>query len=370
MKFNVTGYNIDNLLKILYIKKIALFNVVRQDAKTLSFEINEKDEKKVKRYIANFKVNKTPKFIKQLPKFVLVNLGVVLGVFLGGLFFLFASNFTWKISIYGTKDLTVNEIIDVLNKNGVKTGKINLQSSEEIESILLNNYDRIAQVSVIREGTHIIINLSEKLVYEEKEFAPIKAQFSGIITKINIISGTNNVKIGAFVNAGDVLVLPFNINSNGQKVNVKPLAEIEGNIFLTNTLQINKLETKLVPTGKTTTTYNYKLFNFNLFSGKNKNSFALFYSTSYNENISRLVPFSREVVTYYELAPTQIEHNFDAEKKQLEQNALNSLLTNLPQYRQKLSEKVTTNIVNDVMYATAVVELEGSLIGWIYRWAG
>ncbi len=363
MKFTLTGYNADNLLKTLYIKKVTLYNVQRPDVKTLMFEVAEKDEKKVKRYIANFKVKRTPKLIKRLPKFVLINLGLILGVFLGGIFFLFASNYTWKISIYGTKELSVSEIIDVLNKNGVKTGKINLQSSEEIESILLNNYDRIAQVSVIREGTHIIINLSEKLVYEEEEFAPLTAKFSGIITKINVISGTNNVKVGSFVNVGDVLVLPFNINSNGQKVSVKPLAEILGKIYITNTLQLSKIETKLVPTGKSTTIYNYKIFNLNLFSGKNKNSFALFSSTSYNENISRLIPLSRDVVTYFELTPTQIEHNFELERAELEKNALNSVLSNLPQYSQKFGEKVTTSIVDNVMYASAVVELEGSLIG-------
>ena len=50
-----------------------------------------------------------------------------------------------------------------------------------------------------------------------------KPKYSGIIKEINIITGTTNVKVGDYVNVGDVLVLPFNINANGEKVyDLKP----------------------------------------------------------------------------------------------------------------------------------------------------
>ena len=162
MKFELTGYDLDNLIKKLYLKKITLFNVERKGINNLSFQCSEKDAKKVKKYIKNYKTKKFLPFFKRLPKFMLVNLGVILGAFFGSIFFIFMSAFTFKITIYGTKELSNADIIQVLKQNGVSTGKINLQSSEQIEYILLNNYDRIAQVSVIREGTHIIINVSEK----------------------------------------------------------------------------------------------------------------------------------------------------------------------------------------------------------------
>ncbi len=363
MKFNLTGYDIDNLLKKLYLKKIPLLNVEKASVNQVSFEIFDADEKRVKRYINNFKIKKTPKFIKRLPKIALVNLGLILGVFFGSIFFMFASNYTWKITVYGTKELSTNEIIEVLKQNGVSTGKINLKSSQDIEYILMNNYDRIAQVSVIKQGTHIIINISEKLVYVEEEYKPITAKYSGIITKINIITGTTNVHVGDFVNIGEVLVLPFNINSSGEKVSVKPIAEIEGKIYITNTISLSKKEKVLKRTGKSTTVYNYKFLNFNLFSGKNKNSFALFDFVSYNENITSIVPLKREVVTYYELDYAEIEHNFEEEKEELKQKALVSAQEMLPQYSKKLREKVTTTIIEDVMYACAVIEVTGFLNG-------
>ncbi len=363
MKFELVGYDLDNLLKKLYLKKVTLFNVERADINKLSFECSEKDSTKVKRYIKNYKTKKTPPFFKRIPKFLLLNLGVILGVFLGSIFFIFMSAFTFKITIYGTKELSETDIISVLKLNGVRAGKINLQTSEEIEYILLNNYDRIAQVSVIKQGTHIIINVSEKLVYNEENFSPITANFSGIVTKINIISGTNNVRVGDYVNKGDVLVLPFNIDSNGNKVSVKPLAEIQGKMYLTNTLKMSKTETVYKRTGVSQVVYDYQLFNLHLFYGRHKNSFALFDLVSYNENVTSLIPLKRMVLTYFELAPTEIIHDFDLEKQSLIDRTLAATQKMQPENTKKLSEKVTTTIIDDVMYACCTIELEGIING-------
>ena len=358
MKIELNGYNIDNLLKTLYAKKVTLFNVVRNEYNSISFEILDKDYKKVKRHIANFKVKTNLSKFKQLPKFILANLGVILGVFFGVIFMIFASNYTWQINVYGTKELTANEILKVLKDNGIKKGKINLKTSEEIENILLNNYDRIAQVSVIREGTAIIINLSEKLVYNEQEFKPITAKYNGIITDINIITGTTNVKVGDYVNIGDVLVLPFNINADGSKVSVCPLAEIKGEIFYVTQSQMNKTEQVLVPTGKEKRVYKYKLKNLDLFSGKNKNSFALFDSYVYNENISNLLPFNRDVVVYKELSLVDVEHDFNAEKDVLIQNCKDKAYQNLPTGN-ILTEETKSCIVGDTMYAITTIKILG-----------
>ncbi len=360
MKIDLTGYNIDNLLKILYTKKVTLFNVVRYEHNKVSFEILDKDHKKVKRYIVNYKVKETLSKAKQLPKFILANIGVILGCFIGILFGIFTSNYTWQIQIYGTEELTKNDIISVLQENGIRKGKINHQTSEEIEEILLNRYDRIAQVSVIREGTAIIINLSEKLVYVEGEFQPITAKYSGIIKDINIITGTTNVKVGDYVNAGDILVLPFNINANGEKVSVKPLAEIKAQIFVVGKCEMSRVETKLVRTGNTTTTYNYKFKNKKLFSSKNKNSFALFETVVYNENISDLLPLNRDVCVHFELAETEVVNDFEKEKQKLIDESVNKAYVALP-VGEILSEKTNTSIVNDTMFAITTIMVYGEI---------
>lgn len=358
MKYDLKGYNADNLIKTLVSKKVKIYNLKIKSRTELSFEVEDKDVSKVKRYISNFKFKQSFTKFKKLPSFMLVNLGLILGVFLGSIFFVFSSTFTWQIQVFGTVELSKQDIIKVLKQNNVKVGKINLISSEEIESILLNNYDRIAQVSVIKEGTAIIINLSEKLVYNEVEFQPIIAKESGIVTNIKIITGTTNVKVGDFVNVGDVLVLPFNINADGTKVSVKPLAEIHAKMFIVGKSEIKKHEIKLVRTGKTKKAYQYKLKNLNLFSSKNKNSFALFETVVYNENISGIVPLSRKVSVFYELKPIQIENNLIEKQQENEQNSLNLARKKLLA-GEIIEENTTSHFCEDKLISISTITVLG-----------
>lgn len=356
IKFELTGYNIDNLIKLLQQKKVVLFDVKKENL-TVSFFVLENQSKIVARYIKNFKHKQSLTKIKQIPFFLLANIGVILGVFIGCMFFLISSKYTWRIEIFGLKDLTKNEIITVLQNNNVKVGKINTQTSEDIETILLNNYDRIAQVSVIKQGTAIIINLSEKLVYTEQSFNPITAKYNGIITKINLITGTPNVKVGDYVNAGDVLVLPFNLVDN-KKISVKPLAEIEAEIYILGSAKLDKTEQVLVRTGKKQLVYNYKLFNWNIFSGKNKNSFALFDKVVYNENVSSILPFKRQVECYYELKIDHITNDFDLKKQELIDESVKIAHQNLPMGKILNSD---TNLIleQDKMLAITKITLQG-----------
>jgi sporulation protein YqfD len=268
------------------------------------------------------------------------------------------SAFTWQIQVFGTENLSNIDIINMLKQNNIKVGKINLISSEEIETILLNNYDRIAQVSVIKEGTSIIINLSEKLVYVEETFEPITAKASGIITNINIITGTTNVKVGDYVNKGDILVLPFNINADGQKVSVKPIAEINAKMFIVGKSELYKQETKLVKTGKTKKTYKYKFKNLNLFSSKSKNSFALFETVVYNESVSGLVPLIREVSVFYELKPIQVENNLAEKKVEVERNSLNLAIKSLLA-GEILEENTFSHLSEDKLISISTITLLG-----------
>ena len=360
MKIELSGYNIDNLLKTLHFKKITLTNIERTAHNKISFQILDKDYRKVKRYIANFKVKETLNKFKQIPQFLLNNLGVILGCFVGILFGIFASNYTWQIKVYGTKELTYNDIVSVLSENGIRKGKINHQTVDEIEEILLNKYDRIAQVSVIKQGTSIIINLSEKLVYVENEFEPITAKYSGIVKSINIVTGTTNVKVGDYVNVGDVLVLPFNVGVDGKKVSVRPLAEIKAEIFVVNKCEFKRKQIILVRTGNTTTTYDYKFKNKKLFSSKNKNSFALFETVMYNENISDLLPLNRDVCVHYELTEKEVVNDFEKEKQNLINQSIDKTREILP-IGEIINEKTETTVFSDTMFAITTITVFGNI---------
>lgn len=361
MKYDLTGYNIDNLLKTLYMKKVTLLNVERVGHNQVKFEVPAAQEKKVKKYITNFKGTLTPNFFKRLPKLILTHISLLVALFVGVLFHLFAGNYVWQIRIFGTNELNPNEVISVLNQNGVKVGKLNLTPSEEIEEILLTHYDRLAQVSVVKKGSAIIINLSEKLVYNQTEFEPIVAKFAGVITKINVITGTCCVSTGEYVNAGDTLVLPYNQDKQGKQISVKPMAEIWADMFVVGSVKLNKTTTELVRTGKTQKVYTYSIFNRKLFSGKNKNLFALFENVSYNEIISDLVPLKRTTTVFYELAPKQVEHDFGLEADaQIEQSRIKAEKL-VPSGCEVKSTSHKTEQVGDTFYAYTTINFTGRI---------
>ena len=358
MKYSLKGYNIDNLLKILHSKKVTIFNLVRPKQNHVEFEILDKDVAKCKKYIQNYKIKETLSKIKAFPSILLSRLGVIIGASLSLVFYLVFGNFTWQINIFGNDKIDQSEIIHLLKENGVSCGKIVSLTNKEIESILLNKYDRIAQVSVIRHGTAIIINLSEKLVYKETEYLPIKAKYSGIITDINLITGTVNVKVGDYVNIGDVLVLPFNLTADGGKVSVKPIAEIKGKIYITSIKKMERQEKVLQPTGRTIKEYHYKFRNKKLFSGKRKNSFDYFEVCMYNENISGLIPLNRDVFVYSEMQYVSVTRNFEKEKENLLASAINQAKSMLPT-GEILNEKSFTFVQDNTLYATSQFTVQG-----------
>ncbi|MBR1987442.1 MAG: sporulation protein YqfD [Clostridia bacterium] len=360
MRYRITGYNIDNFLKILYQKKVVLFNVNRE-GNTLTFEAKDSDDKKINRYIKNFKIDEKSNKKIRLKRFFVANISVILAVFLGSIFSIFASNYIWQIKIYGAENLNKSDIISVLKENGVSVGKLNTKTRDEITKILMNSYDRIAQASVIKKGTAIFINISEKLVYEDTEFAPITAKYAGIVENINLSTGTLNVKVGDFVNVGDVLVLPFNINQNGDKISVEPKAEVCGKVFVTKTIAVPKIEKKLVRTGKTKKYYKYKLWNFDLFSGKSKKMFAIFEYELYNENISDLVPFNRDVIVYHELKEVEVVHDFDAEKQRVLEQSKQKAYGLVSSGQKILDLNQIVDIIQDTLYVTTMITCQGAI---------
>ena len=123
MKFSLKGYNIDNLIRILHNKKIILYNLEKHNLNSVSFEVEDNQVKKVRRYVSNYKIKESLTGIKKIPAFILANVGVLIGVFFGFIFYFFASNYIWQIKIYGTEEIPSSEILKVLDMSIFDGGK-------------------------------------------------------------------------------------------------------------------------------------------------------------------------------------------------------------------------------------------------------
>lgn len=114
------------------------------------------------------------------------------------------SNFVWNIEIEGNNLISSEEILEELNKNGIKQGelKYKINTQKVIEKMRLDD-ERISWIGIKLDGTNVKVSVVEAVakpeVLDENEYCDIVATKDGIITKINVTNGTALVKEGDVV---------------------------------------------------------------------------------------------------------------------------------------------------------------------------
>jgi len=138
------------------------------------------------------------------------------GVFFGAASFLgvivLLSNFIWDIRVSGNESVTTSQIIEIMEKHGIKSGTyVRNFNKERAELSAILELDRLAWINVERSGSRINIKVSERLD-AAAEAIPITtpcnvvAGKTGQIVKTEVYRGTLLYEAGSGVNRGDVIV--------------------------------------------------------------------------------------------------------------------------------------------------------------------
>ena len=268
IRVHVTGFNLDQLLNKIHNKSITIHNIEKTMANTMFFDVKLSQYKHVKPLLSNYKYSIKYLGMTNLKTWLKANIAILLAVpfILIGMWV--STRFAWNIKIYGAEGELNSQIIEVLKTNNIGAGRLLPGNIDSIEQILLSELPNVAQVSCIKRGTTILINVSPKLVYAPEIYEPIRASLNGIITNFSLISGTMAVHVGDFVNEGDVLVYPYTLDKDGNQVNVKPIAEVKAKAYVVGSSKLNATTTELVRTGNQYTTSSITFLNKNLFSTK------------------------------------------------------------------------------------------------------
>lgn len=137
------------------------------------------------------------------------------GIYVGMLFFVlyisFMGGFIWNITITGNNRLEAAQIIDYLNKNGVKIGARWSQiDKESIEFGVLADFDDVSWISINKFGSTAAIEINEAVaepdVIDVKSITNVIADRDGVITHITALGGLPVVKAGEAVTKGDLLI--------------------------------------------------------------------------------------------------------------------------------------------------------------------
>ena len=357
---NLKGVNLDEIIYKLGKDNIKIKNISKISNEEIQFIVIGKNFSEVKKFFRNVEATHTDLSRKNFKNIFMKFVAIYLALPIIISYAVFNSKRIYKIEINGLDQLTKNEIILILESNGVKQGKEKSVSAKEIEDLLLNN-ERIAQASCYFRGTTLIINISEKLVYKQTEYAPIVAKFDGVIYDYTITKGTLNFKVGDFVKAGDILVYPFVMDKFNNLVPVNPEATILARIYKSYTSTLNKYETYYEKSGKAKT---YFTINFRK-ANKNRDSFKkpfVFYEEKvYTKCISDILPIYKQTIVYEELVEKKREN--DLVLMQSENEHASVLMAENDNLDKTILLKKTYSVLaNDCLFSTTTIVYEGDIV--------
>jgi len=276
----VEGYYIERFINMCTIKNIFLWNINRDKSTILYTRVAIKDFRKLKLICKKTgckmkitKKNGIPFFMNRYKKRK-VFIGLLFLVFF---LIIFTSQFIWNIEIVGNDTIPSNDILQIIEQNGLTIGKAkNKINTKELINKLRLQRDDLAWVGIDIEGTNVIIKIVEAdmkpEIINEDEHCNIIAKKPGMILKVNAQNGTPMVKEGIIVKEGEILIGGWMEGKYTGTRYVHAQGEIEAKVWYTNRQQINLKQVKKQETGNIENKYSININNFkiNLYKGVSK----------------------------------------------------------------------------------------------------
>ena len=316
VNIKVEGFFIERFINICISKKILLWNIKRQKSTILYANIGIQDYKKLKKVAKKTKTRISIQSKKGMP-FLLhryrkrkIFVGLLAIIFIA-LFIM--SKFIWNIEIKGNTRISKAEILEELNKNGMKVGayKSKINANSIINKIRLDRVD-IAWIGIDIEGTNAIVEIKETSeapeIIDENEYCNIVANKEGMITKINVQNGTAVVKEGDIVKEGNTLVLGYLEGKYTGIRYVHAKADIEAKIWYSKKEKVFLKQQIQVPTGATEQKYTLNINNFKINFYKTLSKFENY--DTINES-KKLMIFSNFYLPIELIKKTNYEYKYE-----------------------------------------------------------
>ena len=280
VNIKVESYFLERFINICISKKIFLWNIKRKKSSILYANISVRDYKRLKEITRKTKSRTKIESKKGLPfllhkyrkrkVFLFLFITILVGLIV-------TSNFIWNIEIRGNTEISKEEIIQVLNENGLKIG---ISKNKIDTNLLVNNIrlqrDDIAWIGISMQGTNAIVEIKETdkapEILDENEYCNILSNKNAIITKINVQNGTASVNVGDIVKIGDILVLGWMEGKYTGIRYVHSSADIEAKVWYSKKEKFYFNQEINVPTGVTEEKYsiNFNNFKINLYKTLSK----------------------------------------------------------------------------------------------------
>lgn len=293
VNIKVESYYLERFINMCTNKKIFLYNIKREKSTILYASVTVQEYKRLRKIAKITKSKISIQKRKGIPfvlnkyrhrKTWIILLCIVIVVLV------VMSNFIWNIDISGNQEINTEEIMQMLQENGLEPGKLKqkINTNEIISNIRLKR-DDIAWIGIKIKGTNAIVQIKEKSrapeIIDKNEYCNIIADKTGMITKLNVQNGTANVKSGDIVKTGDILVKGFIEGKYTGIRYVHAKAEIEAKVWYSKKEKVNLLQTAVKQTGNSENKYSIKINNFKINLYKTLSKFQKYDTISTNKKI-------------------------------------------------------------------------------------
>lgn len=334
-KVSLTGLNLEKAINMLLKQNISFSCIDKQQPRCGIIEVDYRALGKVKKFAAqcNLKI----KVIKNSPLETCTVLIKRRGVLVFGLvavfaFILLLNGSYLKIRVDSSEKVSKEQVIALVEEFGLtKFTKLNKDEIDRLENYLNIKLEAVAHSLVQMRGSVLIVSIVDAEVKEPPvnfdEQYDIVAAFSGTITKIILIEGTQLVKTGDTVSQGQVLVKGEKHRIGGEVVPVRACAEIHADVSATGQVEFLPVSLQPVDTEKKYTINSINFFGL-ILKGKLKVPFEI-YRTETRQFFLPVVAALVVSTVYYEQTMQEVTKTFTEEEEKLKTSALNLALKQL-----------------------------------------
>ena len=335
-QFKIRGFNLEKSFNNLS-KSVKIYDFHKLQPDISIFKVSYLDVNKTKKFLIanNFEILEE-KDIGFLPFFMkyICNFWIISAIIMALLGYLIQAPFIWQYKIIGQENLSSQEVVEYIKGNF--SNNKNKISTKKVESGLYQHFEEISFVSVIIRGQTLVVNIKEKLLPEEiyGNFEPILSEYDGKVIDISLISGTMAVSVGDYVQIGDILVLPYYIDSNGSTNYVDPKAEITLETYTIGSYTHFDDRIEITKTGKTLILDEVLLNGLVIYTNNAANNFELYETNVEYLDVSQnnLLPLKLRRTTYYELQTQEIHETFEEVEDEIVALAKEKALENSENY--------------------------------------
>lgn len=343
----IEGYFVEKFLNSSLKDNLFLWNLKRSSATVLRVNVADSDFGKLKNI-----VNKNQCLLKVISSRGIPNIyqrykkrRYLIYASIVFIFFIFSiSRFVWNIEVVGNSRLSKEDVISLVENDGLKIGKYKGKiDTEKIIKKIRSEREDISWIGIELKGTNAIVKIVETeekpMVVDENDFCNIVAKKDGIISKISAQNGTIMVKDGDEVKQGQILIAGWMEGLYTGKYLVHSNGKVEAIIKYSQSEKIYKKETVRKRTERKENKFSIKVKNFQINLFKTLSKFEKYDTIDSVKNIQLspnfYIPINFVKYTNFEVEESLVEHDFEDAKRVGEATA-----------KQKLDDLIKGEIVD------------------------